>query len=85
MNYEKLKKTKFFENYEKSLKGELILKSEPVKSKHEIYSCGSCGKILVERKENKYILDDELKGSFLKEIRIKCICGKVNIFKRGVK
>lgn len=82
MSYEKLKKTKFFENYEKSLKGELILKSEPVKSNHEIYSCRSCGKILFEEKENKYIFSSELSGTFLKEIRIKCICGKVNIFKR---
>ncbi|MGL4864696.1 MAG: hypothetical protein ACRC4T_16500 [Cetobacterium sp.] len=82
MGYEKLEKTKFFENYKKALTGELILKSEPVKSKNEIYTCGSCGKILFEQKENKYIFDDELSGSFLKEIRVKCICGKVNTFKR---
>lgn len=82
MGYEKLEKTKFFENYKKALTGELILKSGPVKSQNEISNCGSCGKILFEQKENKYIFDDRLSGSFLKEIRIKCICGKVNTFKR---
>lgn len=82
MGYEKLSKTKFFENYQKALKGELVLTSQPVKRKKEIFSCGSCGKILIEQKENKYIFDSELKGSFLKEIRIKCTCGKVNTFER---
>lgn len=82
MSYDKLKQTKFFESYQKALKGELVLTPQPVKSKHEIYSCKSCGKVLFEQKENKYIFDDELNGTFLKEIRIKCICGKVNTFKR---
>lgn len=82
MDYEKLEKTKFFENYKKALKGELILVSQPIKKNCEIFDCKACGKVLVEQKENKYIFDEDLRASFLKEIRIRCICGKVNIFKR---
>lgn len=92
MSYEKLSKTKFFENYQKALKKELSLEivetvntSEEILKQEEIYNCTQCNEILIERKHGKYIFSEELNASFLKEIRIKCSCGKVNIFKGGVK
>ncbi|MGL5918132.1 MAG: hypothetical protein ACRCYM_02695 [Cetobacterium sp.] len=83
MEYKNLEKTKFFENYKKALTGVSVLKYEPTKSKNEIFTCGSCGKILFEQKEDKYIFDNKTNATFLKEIRIKCQCGKVNTIKRS--
>ncbi|MGL5623184.1 hypothetical protein [Cetobacterium sp.] len=92
MSYEKLSKTKFFENYQKALKKELSLEivetvntNENVLKQEKIYSCTQCNKILIERKYGKYIFSEKLNASFLKEIRIKCPCGKVNIFKGDAK
>ncbi len=95
MGYEKLKETKFFENYQKALKGELVLvkesceviiKGEKIQPKiNKKYLCVECGKVLIEENSEKYIIDKELKVSFLKEIRAKCLCGKVNVFKGNVR
>ena len=35
MSYEKLEKTKFFENYQKALKGELVLESDTIKGSRQ--------------------------------------------------
>lgn len=90
MSYEKLKETKFFENYQKALRKELSIETvKAIKTPEKVvkceknYSCISCGKILINRRNGQYIFSEELSASFLKEIRIKCFCGKVNIFKGG--
>ena len=95
MGYEKLKETKFFENFQKALKGELVLvkessgilvREEKIKPKNDKkYLCVECGKVLIEENGEMYIIDKELKVSFLKEIRAKCLCGKVNVFKGDVR
>lgn len=95
MGYEKLKETKFFENYQKALKGELVLvkessgiliREEKIRPKNDKkYLCVECGKVLIEENSEKYIIDKELKVSFLKEIRAKCLCGKVNVFKGNIR
>lgn len=89
MSYEKLKETKFFENYQKALRKELSIETvkavktpEKVVKCEKIYSCSNCAKILINSMNGKYIFSEELNASFLKEIRIKCTCGKVNTFKR---
>ena len=89
MSYEKLKKTKFFENYEKALKGDLILQSESsinlnkesLGKKQRIFTCGSCGKVILEYDEGKYIVDESIMANLNKEKRVRCTCGRVNIFK----
>ena len=85
VEYEKLKKTKFFENYQKALRREQCLEVpkniKKIKIQNKIYYCCECSEELIERKNGKYIFSEELNASFLKEIRIKCPCGKVNIFK----
>jgi len=92
MSYEKLSKTKFFENYQKALNKELSLEivetvntNEKVIKQEKVYRCTQCNEILIERTNGKYIFSEKLNASFLKEIKIKCPCGKVNIFKGGVK
>ncbi|MGL4863145.1 MAG: hypothetical protein ACRC4T_08505 [Cetobacterium sp.] len=80
MKYEELKRTKFFENFEKAFKGELILESQPTKEKNRIYTCVACGRIILEYREGKYIIDESIGAILQKEKRVKCICGKVNIF-----
>lgn len=81
MKYKNLSKTKFFENYKKAINGELVLVSQPVQTKERVFPCSSCGKIILEYKEGKYIVDEGLMANLSKEKRIRCICGKVNIFK----
>ena|GEM_PF-3906648 len=86
MSYEKLSKTKFFESYQKALNKELSLEIvETVNTNEKVYRCTQCNEILIERTNGKYIFSEKLNASFLKEIRIKCPCGKVNIFKGGTK
>ena len=80
MEYEKLKKTKFFENFEKSFKGELVLESQPTKESNKTYTCVACGKIILEYNQGKYIVDESVGAILQVEKRIRCTCGKVNIF-----
>ena len=81
MKYKYLSKTKFFENYKKAINGELVLVSQSTNKKERIFTCSSCGKIILEYREGKYIVDEGLMANLSKEKRVRCICGKVNIFK----
>lgn len=81
MKYKNLSKTKFFENFEKAYKGELILETQPIGEKNRIYTCIACGKIILEYREGRYIVDESIYANLQSIKRIRCICGKVNIFK----
>lgn len=80
MKYEELKRTKFFENFEKAFKGELILETQPIREKNRIYTCIACGKIILEYREGRYIVDESIYANLQSKKRIRCTCGKINIF-----
>lgn len=79
MNYKNLEKTKFMEGYQKTVNGD-IKPTKAITRNSKVYVRESCKRVLMEHREGKYIIEDNIMANIGKEKRIRCICGKVNVY-----